>query len=650
MDVPRATSLGQLDLHLSTEARGYAYLVADRSSGRIISIPRQAVLGLRQVMAALRGSEDARAKVGESEAREASGVVGYLKSLRDQEIGKRTRFNPISMQFAIPLPPTVQSSAHGLARIIVSWAFVLAFFALAGLFVTLALSSDWAIGREFTGVLSIEALLSFGLIAPVLKIIHETGHLLAATRYGVPVRRIGLNLIGLYPLPFVDCSEADVTASRRQRVVISLAGLWTDLTIGLLAGIAWHFLEGDFLQTLAGRVFVFSTLSSVLFNGNPLMKMDGYYAVCDLAGRRNLSSRATKAFADLRTFLVTFGAAGERPHGWSQWGFAGFGLATFVYRFVIIWSLLTSLLPQYLGLGALLSLWGAVVMFLSPILADRRTPAKSAAAHEVKKHWGRRLIFFALIGAVAFVPLSYVQRVELRPDVQGSYTLTVPKAGYIATVGSLSLTLVNPDLAGELDVARMVLDEAVLNESLTSGVDPAKAKVAADNIASAESKLAILKRDSERLAIRLPEDGVWVFAGTPKPGEYLPDGKIIGALYPSGGDTLLTGAFSERYVEKFDDSLASIEIRFGGRFLSVPLDAAKLVEEVGVDAQSGIRSFTLKLSVPLPPAELVGQDVSARVVFAAEPVWKHMAFWLQGKIAAFRDAQISDRETRIGRD
>jgi putative peptide zinc metalloprotease protein len=650
MDVPRSSSLGQLDLHLSTEAQGYAYLVADRSTGRIISIPRQAVLALKQVMAALRGSEDARALVGEDEAREATGVVGYLKSLRDLETGKRTSFNPISMQFAVPLPPTAQSRAVGLSHILISWGFVLGFVALTGVFLALSLSSDWAIGREFTGILSIEALLSFGLIAPVLKIVHEAGHLLAATRYAVPVRRVGLNLIGLYPLPFVDCSEADVAASRRQRVVISLAGLWTDLTIGLIAGIAWHFLEGDFLQTLAGRVFVFSTLNSVLFNGNPLMKMDGYYALCDLVGRRNLSSRATKAFADLRNYLMTLGAAGDRPKGWSQWGFAAFGLATFAYRFAVIYSLLTSLMPQYLGLGAVLSLWGAVVMFLSPILTDRATPAKPTSGQAMKRHWGRRMIFLAFLAALGFLPLPYVQRVDLRPDVQGSYTLTVPKAGYLASAGTHSLGLENPDLDREISIAQMALDVAVLNQSLTSGGDPAKAKVAADNVASAGSKLAILKRDRDRLAISLPKAGVWVPLAAPKPGEYLADGMILGALYPTDGSTLLTGAFPERFVEKFDDSLASLEIRFGGQFLTVPYEAAKLVEEVGLDAQSGTRSFTLKLSIPLPPADLAGQDVSARVVFAAEPIWNHLAFWLQGRIAAFRDAQISDRENRIDRD
>jgi putative peptide zinc metalloprotease protein len=259
MDIPRASSLNQLELHLSTEARGFSYLVADRSNGRIVAVPRTAVRAVSLAVGAMHGAEGARDAMGEAEARETAGLLGYLKSIRDQDISRRTRFNPISMQFGFPLPSAIQAHIQGLARAVVSQRFGLAILGLATVFVALGLSTDWEISQEFSGILSIEALLSFGLIAPVLKIVHEFGHLLAATRYGVPVRRVGLNLIGLYPLPFVDCSEADISASRRQRIVISLAGLWTDIAIGLVAGIAWHFLDGDFLKTFAGRVFVFST-------------------------------------------------------------------------------------------------------------------------------------------------------------------------------------------------------------------------------------------------------------------------------------------------------------------------------------------------------------------------------------------------------
>ena len=70
-------------------------------------------------------------------------------------------------------------------------------------------------------LLSLQSLLTFALIAPVLKLFHETGHVLAATRFGVPVRRAGVILIALFPLPFVDCSEADFRARRGQRILIS---------------------------------------------------------------------------------------------------------------------------------------------------------------------------------------------------------------------------------------------------------------------------------------------------------------------------------------------------------------------------------------------------------------------------------------------
>ena len=166
------------------------------------------------------------------------------------------------------------------------------FAVLATLVFYIGMQNDCAIAAEFKGVFNRQALLTFGLIAPFLKIMHLFGHTLEATRFGVRVRQVGVNLIGLYPLPFVDCSVADHTARRRDRILISIAGLMTDFLICLIAFVVWHFADNNVVQSVAGRVFAFSTISSILFNANPLMKFDGYYVMVDQIGQRNLYTRA----------------------------------------------------------------------------------------------------------------------------------------------------------------------------------------------------------------------------------------------------------------------------------------------------------------------------------------------------------------------
>ncbi len=61
-----------------------------------------------------------------------------------------------------------------------------------------------------------------------------------------------------------------------ERFWLPVKGIWVDLIIGLLAFILWHFTSGSFLQTIFGNIFLYSTLNSLLFNMNPLIKLDGY--------------------------------------------------------------------------------------------------------------------------------------------------------------------------------------------------------------------------------------------------------------------------------------------------------------------------------------------------------------------------------------
>ena len=649
MDLPRPALLKQYTFHVSSEGRAFAYFIADSGSGKVLSVSRSMLAAVRRVAAVVGGDRRARDTVGENDARETMTAINYLKTASDQDVLKKKRFNPVIMQLSLFDVGPLQPYLAGLARSIVGWPVIIALAALALTVFLLGAATDWAIGAEFTGILSIEALLTFGLIAPFLKLIHETGHVLAATAYGVRIRKAGVNFIGLYPLPFVDASEADLTASRRQRIAISLAGIFTDLFVGLTAAVIWHFVESDAVRAIAGRVVVFSTLNSLLFNANPLMKMDGYYALADAIGQRGLSQRAARSFVEFRRVLLSLGAEGALPKTRGRAALMLFGLASFLYRFAIVYSLFTRLMPLYLGLGIAISAWGAYVMFLSPMLADR-APVPQGLAKPVSpiRKWGGRLVVFGALAALMFVPLPYVQRIDMRPDITGSYSITTNKAGFIAEMDARALALENAALQGEIALMELALADAELSASLVQGIDPAQARVAADNIAATEAQLAILRAEAASLDRRIADEGVLIWNPRLRPGTYLADGSPVAVLYPAAGAVVLTGQFPERYVDKFDTALDGIEIRFGDTFVTIPAADAALVEEVNLDQSTGIRSFTLRLTAPQAPAALVGVDVKARVLFRSEPIWRHILFWGEGRIAAFRNAQIADREQRIG--
>ena len=124
----------------------------------------------------------------------------------------------------------------------------------------------------------------FAALSPILKIPHEFGHAFTARYFNIPLHSAGIVFVGFFPLPFVDASPADVFASRSQRIRISSAGIFVDLIIALIAIIIWHLVEGEFAKTIFASIFTFSSLNSLLFNGNPFIRLDGYYVFSDWIG------------------------------------------------------------------------------------------------------------------------------------------------------------------------------------------------------------------------------------------------------------------------------------------------------------------------------------------------------------------------------
>lgn len=660
MDLPRPALLKQLQLFLSAEGRGFTHYVHDLGTGKILSVPRSSAAALRRFRQALSTTAGAREKLDPEDARESYVVLSYLRSVRDAERLKRGRFNPMFMQINLFDVGPLQRRIEGFAMALVGWPLALVVLVLAIVAFMLGIRNDWAIAAEFGNIFSLSALATFALIAPVLKIVHEFGHVVFAAWAGVRVRKAGVNLIGLYPLPYVDCTEADISARRRDRILISLAGVITDFIVGLIAFIAWHMVEGDFLRGLAGRIVVFSTVSSLLFNANPLIKLDGYFALVDLIGQRNMGTRATQVFAEARNWLTTLGAKGSLPKDRGQVALAAYGVGSWGYRITVLYHLVMQLLPQYLGLGAVIAAWGGYAMFGAPLLAD--LPVKRPEpAEEARRLLPRRLGFVALVAAVMlFVPLPLAMHRNFTLDGSDRYVLTTGKDGFVdapvsaagqVALGDALLHLSNGELERQREIMALSIGEAKLLSEMVRGIDAAQAQMAADNLFSVMAKSDVLNSEAESLTVRAPASGVFLPHAGLRSGQYLAEGSAVGQFLPASGRAALVGEFPERWVEKFQNELSSIEVwdQILGYRQVDPTDV-RLVETVRHDAQSGVRSFAIEMTLGLPPSAFIGRDVQVRMGFGWQPLWRHVVFWGQGRIQAFRDAQLADRLQRIGLD
>ena len=151
-----------------------------------------------------------------------------------------------------------------------------------------------------SGLLSPSNLLFFWLAYIGVKVLHEFGHGLTCKHFGGEVHEMGLLFLVFTPCLYCNVSDAWTFPNRWKRFLVSFAGLATELILAAAAVVVWWLAAPGLVQSLAYRIMILCSVSSIAFNANPLMKFDGYYILSDLIGRANLRANS---FAYLKTFL-----------------------------------------------------------------------------------------------------------------------------------------------------------------------------------------------------------------------------------------------------------------------------------------------------------------------------------------------------------
>lgn len=150
------------------------------------------------------------------------------------------------------------------------------------------------------------------------KALHELGHGFACKKFGHKshcggeVHTIGIMFLVFMPVPYVDASSAWALRSKWQRAVIGAAGMFVELAIAGGGVLVWlNTDQGEPIHKIAYNTMFIASVSTLLFNGNPLLRFDGYYILSDLLEIPNLSQRSK----DYLYFLVKryiFGATEAR--------------------------------------------------------------------------------------------------------------------------------------------------------------------------------------------------------------------------------------------------------------------------------------------------------------------------------------------------
>ena len=126
------------------------------------------------------------------------------------------------------------------------------------------------------------------------KVLHEFGHGLSCKHFGGECHELGVMILVLTPCLYCNVSDSWMLPNKWHRAFIGAAGMYVELILASIATFVWYKTTSDTLvNMLALNVMFICSVSTVVFNANPLLRYDGYYILADLVEIPNLRQKAT---------------------------------------------------------------------------------------------------------------------------------------------------------------------------------------------------------------------------------------------------------------------------------------------------------------------------------------------------------------------
>jgi putative peptide zinc metalloprotease protein len=461
--------------------------------------------------------------------------LAILERLRDERKGRLDQSSLLYVTFKAWDPDKT------LARLDpwLSWMYTRSFviFSAALFVVTLAiLSHDWSrIAHDtrdlwnFTNKSAFDIWL-FWILMLVLGGIHEFGHGLTCKHYGGDVHQMGFMLIYLTPAFFTDTTDILLMDRVAPRQWTIFAGIWVEMAVCGIAALIWHFtLPGSLVSDVAYKMMLLSGIQGALLNLNPLIKADGYYALCQHLQVDNLRE---DAFAYLKAWFLKYifrrdidlPAASRRVRRI----FLAFSLAAITYSTTLILVVLfwaKNMCVNKFGLWGYI-VFAAVIYFFTRKKIRKVLPSARewfAKKKEELMAWritrAQTIGFAAVVLLIALPPvpssvssgfiLEAAQQADVRVAVPGEIQLVFVGEGDAVREGQVLARLDNPAMEADaaVEAQQFALAESHMRAAEASA-DPGAISAASREAVKVEQALQVAKVKAAQLEIRAPIAGV----------------------------------------------------------------------------------------------------------------------------------------------
>jgi len=361
------------------------------------------------------------------------------------------------------------------------------------------------------------------------------------------VHDVGFTLFVLVPAPYVDASAAAGFKHRSQRAIVSGVGIMVELFIAALALLVWLNVQPGWISDIAFVTMLIGAVSTVLLNGNPLLRFDGYHLLCDAFDLPNLDARSRVWWGNVLQRRV-FGldtpplplAAGERkwmmfyaPLAWSYRAYIGVLIA--------LWVGAKSVL-----LGVLVAAAVVLLLLVVPVTAFVRSVLQAAQGarhgHALRVLWVAAAL---TLGVLVLLPLPYSsvaqavvwlpEQAEVRAETEGFVRELRVRDGAKVAPGQILAVLDDPALLAKQAQARSRVLALRVQYFNAMHDDRLQAQHHAQALAHAETELAQMDERVALLNVRSRVAGRMVITRQDDvPGQFFKKGQSVGYVFAPG--------------------------------------------------------------------------------------------------------------------
>jgi putative peptide zinc metalloprotease protein len=422
----------------------------------------------------------------------------------------------------------------------------------------------------------------------LIKICHEFSHAFACkhfgklNKHGGQVHTMGVMFLILFPLPYMDASSAWAFPNKWHRAIVGMAGVLLELALAAVAAIVWANTSTGTIHIIAYNVIFVASISTLLFNGNFLLRFDAYYVLADVLEIPNLAHRSK----DYLYYLVKRYAWGIKQArnlaytlGERLW-FVSYGIASTCYRIFIcvrILMFLNNRLPEQLFFVVPVLIFSALIGWI--MVPVGKLLKYLVTGPELMRNRGRAMLSAVGFLALVFWSLGWIRmpdycRIEgiLEPndlttiyiETDGFVTDYLDSGSQVRSTDTRLIRATNPELQAQYKILGKQHARLVVQRRIAQTEEIAATQILDEQIQALDEQISRIETQLASLTLYAPQTGTWFSPTIDRSQDlFLVRGQAIGRIGDMN-DLIIRATAPQTLAALLDNAEKEVHIRLRG--------------------------------------------------------------------------------------